>query len=98
MRRRILTVCAAVAVVIAGAAVRGEEPPRAGADPRLAQAMRLFEEWLDAKVAYERWPGVAVGLVVDQELVWSRGFGYADVARKAPATPDTVYGICSISK
>jgi len=98
MNRRTLALCAAAAVLLGVAALWGEEPPPASSDGRLTQAVRLFEEWLDAKVAYERWPGVSVGLVVDQDLAWSRGFGWADVGRKVPATADTIYGICSISK
>jgi CubicO group peptidase (beta-lactamase class C family) len=66
--------------------------------PKVAQALRLFEAWLDATLAYERIPGVSVGVVVDQELIWSRGLGWADVAAQRPAAPDTIYGICSISK
>jgi len=98
MSRRILTLCVAMIVLPGLAGARAEELPRAGTDARLAQAVRLFGEWLDSKLAYERIPGVAAGLVADQELVWSKGFGYADVARKVPASPDTIYGICSISK
>ncbi len=98
MSRRTLSLWVAVALLLGNVAARAEEPLGAGADPRLAQALRLFGEWLDAKTAFERIPGVSVALVADQELVWSRGFGWADVARRAPATPDTIYGICSISK
>jgi CubicO group peptidase (beta-lactamase class C family) len=87
------------AVVLAGSATAWpEEAPRPDSNVRLEQAVRLFGEWLDAQLAYERIPGASVGLVVDQELFWSKGFGYADVARKVPATPETIYGICSISK
>src|SRR5690606_2155785 len=43
-------------------------------------------------------PGISVGIVKDQELVWSKGYGYADVKKKIPATPETVYSICSITK
>jgi len=98
MSRRVLTLCAVVAVLCGAATLPAGEPPHADSAARLAEAVRLFGEWLDAKIAYERIPGVSVGLVADQELVWSRGFGYADVVRKAPATPETIYGICSISK
>src|SRR5438552_16828933 len=39
---------------------------------------------------------VAVG--VDGKLVWSEGFGYADVARKIPVTAETQLRIGSVSK
>ena len=67
-------------------------------DPRLASALKLIEVWVDAQMAYEDIPGMSMGVVHDQDLVWSRGFGYADVEKKSPATSGTIYSICSISK
>jgi serine beta-lactamase-like protein LACTB len=43
-------------------------------------------------------PGMSVALVLDDQLVWSKGFGLADVENNVPARPDTVYRIASISK
>ncbi len=67
-------------------------------DIRVATALKMIEVWVDAQLAYEDIPGMSVGVVYDQDLIWSRGFGYADVSEKRPATPDTIYSICSISK
>ncbi len=67
-------------------------------DPRFEQAAELFEVWLDAKMAYEKIPSVAVGLVDDQELVWARGYGEAHPESGVGATPATMYSVCSISK
>lgn len=67
-------------------------------DPRFQQAEVLFEAWLDAKMAYEKIPGVSVGLVDDQDLLWAKGYGFAHREEQAPATPSTLYSICSISK
>lgn len=67
-------------------------------DPRVVSAIKLIETWLDAQVAYNRIPGMSVAIVHDQNLLWSRGFGYADLEKKIPASPGTIYSICSISK
>lgn len=67
-------------------------------DPRVASALKLLELWLDSQCAYEQIPGISMGVVHDQELLWSQGFGYADLERKTQATPQTIYSICSISK
>lgn len=67
-------------------------------DPRVASALNLLELWLDAQCAYEQIPGISVGVVHDQELLWSQGFGYSDLEQERPATPRTIYSICSISK
>jgi CubicO group peptidase (beta-lactamase class C family) len=66
--------------------------------PRLREAINLLELWLDAQQAYEEIPGISAGVVYDQELIWSKGFGYADLENRVPATPQTIYSICSISK
>ncbi|HET9532601.1 MAG TPA: serine hydrolase [Blastocatellia bacterium] len=66
--------------------------------PRVKQALSLLEVWLEAQRAYQQIPGVSAGVVYDQELLWSGGFGHADVERKVRATPETIYSICSISK
>ncbi len=42
--------------------------------------------------------GLSIALVDDQEMVWTRGFGYADVKKKIPSTPETVYPVGSIAK
>ena len=67
-------------------------------DPRVASALRLLEVWVDAQLAYEQIPGISAAVVHDQTLVWSRGFGYSDLETKSPATSQTIYSICSISK
>ena len=69
-----------------------------GQDPRFVQAVGLLEAWIDGKLGFEKIPGISLGLVVDQDLVWSKGYGFADLSRREPATPRTIYSICSISK
>src|SRR6188768_1583869 len=61
-------------------------------------AIRLLDQWLEAQVDFDRLPGLTVGIVKNQELVWSKGYGKADVAKNIPAQPSTIYSICSISK
>lgn len=65
---------------------------------RVKQAIRLFEEWAEGTLMMDRIPGASLGFVADQQLIWSKGFGHSDVEAKKAATPDTLYGICSISK
>lgn len=67
-------------------------------DPRVKSALELLGLWLDAQVAYGQIPGASAAVVHDQDLLWSRGFGYADRESRNPASPQTIYSICSISK
>ncbi|MBI4626374.1 MAG: beta-lactamase family protein [Verrucomicrobia bacterium] len=68
------------------------------ADPEVASAIRLYEAWIEAQMAYRGQPGLSIGIVHDQELVWARGFGFADRERKIPATPQTLYRMASNTK
>ncbi len=67
-------------------------------DARVADALNLLEVWLDAQRAYHDIPAISAGVVYDQDLIWSNGFGHADRENRTPATPSTMYSICSISK
>lgn len=64
----------------------------------LSNELALVENWLAAQRAYDRVPGLSAAVVHDQALLWSGASGYADLESKRPATDDTIYGICSISK
>jgi len=48
--------------------------------------------------ADQRVPGVAVGIVRDQALAWSAGFGFADLAARRPVDEHTLFSIASITK
>jgi len=77
-------------------------PPAATAqlaqDEAVTEALAVVETWLDAQLAYEQIPSFSAAIQHDQELVWSGVMGMAHPASKAPATPETLYSICSISK
>jgi CubicO group peptidase (beta-lactamase class C family) len=61
-------------------------------------AERLFSAWMEGQLAYRGIPGVAVGVVYDQQLVWSQGFGFADLKNRVPMTPQVKFRIASHSK
>ncbi|MCA0176227.1 MAG: serine hydrolase [Proteobacteria bacterium] len=76
------------------AATPADKPPTT----QHRDAVNLVDTWLEAQVAYHRVPSLAAGIVVGQELVWHKGYGFVDAARTRPADADTLYSICSISK
>jgi CubicO group peptidase (beta-lactamase class C family) len=67
-------------------------------DPQVRAALSLLDIWVEAQLDYERIPGISIGVVYDQDLIWSEGYGFADAEGRVPATPRTLYSICSISK
>ncbi|MBX3707845.1 MAG: serine hydrolase [Pseudomonadales bacterium] len=71
-------------------------PVRLSAD--VEGALALFDRWLDAHRAYAAIPGISVGIVLGDQLVWQRGYGLANPARRLAANAETLYSICSISK
>ncbi len=64
----------------------------------VAAAIQVLEAWIAATVASREQPGLSIGIVYDQELIWAKGYGFADLAKRVPSTPGTVYRIASISK
>ena len=71
---------------------------RPATDPDVLGAERLFSAWMEGQIAYRGLPGVVVGVVSDQELVWGTGFGFADIKAKLPMTPATKFRMASHSK
>ena len=67
-------------------------------DAEVASALHLLDIWMDAAQAYGGIPGASLSVVHDQELVWAKGYGFAHIESGEPATPSTMYSICSISK
>lgn len=63
-------------------------------DRRLA----TFERYLDALRQQARIPGLSAAIVYERRIIWERGLGYQDLARRIPATPDTPYRIASLTK
>jgi CubicO group peptidase (beta-lactamase class C family) len=57
-----------------------------------------LEELIQREMERGRLPGLAIALVRGSEVVWSRGYGYADLASKTPVTPSTVFHVQSVTK
>lgn len=76
----------------------GDRPVPIAGDPEVLAAERLFTAWIEGQIAYRALPGVVVGVVAGDELVWSKGFGHADLASRRPMTPQTRFRMASHSK
>lgn len=63
-----------------------------------ARDLTAFARTLDSLRTAEEIPGLSVAVVKDEELIFARGFGYADLERQIPATPETPYDIASVTK
>lgn len=87
-RFRIRTVLAALLHVAVAVPVAGQDvgAPNARVDS-------IFAPWDSATT-----PGCALGVYHDGEIVYTRGYGMADLERSVPITPHTVFDIGSTSK
>src|SRR5262245_37973118 len=75
------------------AAAQEKRSTKLAEQEEVASGIRLLEAWINSQMAYRGLPGLSIAIVHDQDIVWSKGFGHADVDKKTPATPGTVYRI-----
>ncbi len=64
----------------------------------LEHAVKVIDPWIEYKRSLARVPAVSAGIVYRDEIIFSKGYGYADLAKRTPATDITCYRIASISK
>lgn len=62
------------------------------------EAIQVIDIWLEAQKSYDRLPSISVAVVKDQDLIWSKSYGHADLKSQMTSRPATKYSICSISK
>jgi CubicO group peptidase (beta-lactamase class C family) len=53
---------------------------------------------LEERMAHYKVPGVSIAFFSGGKIRWTRVYGYADVAKKTPVTPETLFQAASISK
>ncbi len=58
---------------------------------------RMIEEYVERERKASRIPGIAIGIVYGDRIVYTKGFGVAD-EKGTPVTPDTPFYIGSIGK
>jgi CubicO group peptidase (beta-lactamase class C family) len=63
-----------------------------------AYNLEAFARELDSLRTAARIPGLSAAVVKDGEVIFARGFGYADLERQILATPGTPYDIASVAK
>jgi CubicO group peptidase (beta-lactamase class C family) len=62
------------------------------------EALARFEPIVEHLLVDLQIPGMSVAILRDQEVLWARGFGYADLERGIEATADTPYHLASVTK
>ncbi len=106
MKQRGLAICLVLSLVAAAPILRGaapqSAPPVAGqprwGGPGVAAAIQVLDAWIEALVASRDEPGLSIGIVHDQDLIWAKGYGFANRETRERTTPATLYRIASVSK
>jgi CubicO group peptidase (beta-lactamase class C family) len=85
-----VTTCAFTLLLLATSLHAKEPPPAqalAGIDPIIEQGLKTFQV-----------PGIAVAVVVGDDVVLSKGYGFRDVEKKLPMAAETQMPIASMTK
>jgi CubicO group peptidase (beta-lactamase class C family) len=65
---------------------------------RVAQKLQGFDAYMEKVLKDWNGPGIGVGIVVNDKLVFARGYGYRDYEKKLPITSNTLFPIASNTK
>ena len=60
--------------------------------------IKKFEEKLRNLIDVYKLPGISIAISHEDEIIYSAGFGYADISKKVKAIPTTPYRIASLTK
>jgi CubicO group peptidase (beta-lactamase class C family) len=82
---------APIAVALAGISASAQPQPTPPVEERV-------DATIARQMAARQIPGLSLGVVRDGALVLAKGYGEVSVEWKAPATPDTVYLLASVTK
>jgi CubicO group peptidase (beta-lactamase class C family) len=88
-RATLAAACAAIVLAVRG--VAGQTPPGAA-------NLAAFDRAIDLLRTRLQIPGLSAAIVYDGTVIWSGGYGFADLEHRVPATPHTPYEVASLSK
>src|SRR5713101_7608665 len=78
-------------LMVSGPAVRAQAPD-------VTSKLSGFDSDMEQVLKDWNTPGIGVGIVVNDKLVFAKGYGYRDYEKKLPFTPTTLCQIASNSK
>src|SRR3989344_5642061 len=64
----------------------------------IKEVEHLLDLWLPLRLKYDNVPGVSIAITYEDQILFKKGFGYANLEKKLKAKDDTLYHIASISK
>jgi len=64
---------------------------------KYADKIKIFEQFVKQQMQIDKIPGLSIGFIKD-DFTWAKGFGYADLENKIPATEKSAYRLASNTK
>lgn len=64
----------------------------------VTHAVSFLDSWLAYRAKHTDIPGLSVAVLVKDEIIFSRAYGFADVERRIPLTVDHLFNIASQTK
>lgn len=68
------------------------------AAPAVAPGLADFDDFVNQAMKDWKVPGVAVGVVQGGKIILAKGYGFRDLEKQLPVTPNTLFAIGSITK
>lgn len=97
MYRRFLPLVASAVLMLGACAT--PPPVSEGSTRGSYRHTQNYLSWLvDREMSEHEITGISIALIDDQQIVWQKGFGFADLENNIPATPETIYRAGSIAK
>ena len=75
-----------------------EPTPQALPSPEITEIVEKYRDVIQEQMRKQGITGFAITLVTDEEVLWTEGFGCTDRTCQTQVTPDTPFGIQSMSK
>jgi CubicO group peptidase (beta-lactamase class C family) len=92
--KRYLATRAAIAIILlSGQAIAGDQAP-----PPTVSASDALDSIIEQRMTEAGMVGVGAAIIVNKNVVWTKGYGFADKEHARPFTSSTIMNIGSISK
>ncbi len=95
-----ISLLALTVLVSAGGSISQSLAGKSNTDPPRRDKERAdrFERQVEGLRALLKIPGMSAAVIKNQEVLWAKGFGFADPENRVAVTPDTVFHLASITK
>jgi len=79
--------------------VQGSAPVvNAATDNDFQQRLQQIDQMVATSLAEQNVPGYCIAIIKDGKVVFQKPYGFADAEARIPVTPDTVFGLASLTK